>query len=87
MFFSGYAVQYYISTLYISQLPGNKFVNGMLFGFSEAISVVICGILMRNLSDMTVLFIIFIEGLLAYTIYIFMGNIGNLCYLGMILLV
>lgn len=58
--FAGYALPYYIATLYIAQLPGDKFVNGMLFGFSEAISVLICGVMMRNLSDMTVMKIIFI---------------------------
>jgi hypothetical protein len=58
--FAGYALPYYIATLYIAQLPGDKFVNGMLFGFSEAISVLICGVMMRNLSDMTVMKVIFI---------------------------
>ena len=85
--FSGYAVPYYIATLYIAQLPGDKFVNGMLFGVSEAISVLICGVMMRNMSDTTVIFIIFCQAVGAYTIYIFLGNIGNLCYVGMILLV
>lgn len=87
MVFSGYAIQYYIATLYIGNLPGDKFVNGMIFGVSEILSVLISGILMSNFSDMTVFNIIFIESLVAYFIYIFFGDVGNICYLGIVLLV
>ena len=58
--FAGYALPYYIATLYIAQLPGDKFVNGMLFGISEVVSVLISGWMMRNYSDMTVMKVIFI---------------------------
>ena len=87
LLFSGYAIQYYIATLYIGKLPGDKFVNGMIFGISEIISVLLCGILMKLFTDITVFNIIFIESILAYFIYIFLGEMGNFCYIGLILLV
>ena len=87
LLFSGYAIQYYIATLYIGKLPGDKFVNGMIFGISEIVSVLASGVLMGLFTDITVFNIIFIESIVAYIIYIFFGDQGNLCYLGLILLV
>ena len=87
VFFAGYVIQYYITSLYLGNLPGNKFVNGIMFGVSEACSVILSGQMMKMMSDMSVFNIIFAFGIIAYIIYIFFGEIGNLCYLGIILLV
>lgn len=86
-FFTAYGGQFYISVMYIHHLPGNKFINGMLFGCAESISVVFWGYLMARMSDMTVFNIIVASALTSYSIYIFLHEHTMLCYMGMILLV
>lgn len=62
--------------LYLTKLPGNKFVNSMMFGFAEAISVVFSGMLMTRLSDMAVYNVVITSGVLSYTIFIFFPDIN-----------
>lgn len=73
--------------MYVHHLPGDKFINGMLFGFSESASVLLWGILMSRMRDMVVFNIIFGTALISYTIYIFFNEYNMLCYFGLILLV
>ena len=58
-----------------------------MFGVSEAFSVLISGYMMSRFKDMTVFNFVFAYGLIAYVIYIFFSDVGNLCYVGIIFLV
>ena len=62
--------------LYLTKLPGNKFVNSIIFGLAEALAVVCSGVLMNLLSDMKVFNIIMASGIFSYTIFIFFPDIN-----------
>ena len=62
--------------LFLTKLPGNKFVNSMMFGFAEAISVVFSGVLMNMIADMAVYNIILASGMLSYVIFIVFPDIN-----------
>lgn len=62
--------------LYLTKLPGNKFVNSMIFGLAEALAVVFSGVLMTLLSDMAVFNVIMTSGVLSYTIFIFFPDVN-----------
>ena len=46
MFFTADQLQYYIFSLVITRLPGNKFVNSCIFGGAESTAVLVSGVLM-----------------------------------------
>ena len=51
MFFTADQLQYYIFSLVITRLPGNKFVNSCIFGGAESTAVFASGILLKMLKD------------------------------------
>ena len=62
--------------LFLTKLPGNKFVNSMMFGFAEAISVVFSGVLMTMIADMAIYNIILVSGMISYVIFIVFPDIN-----------
>ena len=78
LYFTGYAFQYYIFNLYLTKLEGNKFVNAVIFGGAETLSVFLSGYLMSRLSDMTVFRIIFFAGVMSYSIFIFAPDLNTI---------
>ena len=55
--------------LFLPKLPGNKFVNSMMFGIAEALAVVFSGILMSKISDTAVYNLVIASGVIAYLIF------------------
>ena len=55
----GFSIQFYVFTLFITQLNGNKFVNSIIFGLRRAIAIFIFGAIMSKMSDMAVFKIVF----------------------------
>ena len=75
LYFTAYALQFYVFNLFLTKLPGNKFVNSCIFGSAEITSVFLSGWLMKRLSDMTVFKLIFVTGMLSYMIFIFFPDV------------
>ena len=73
----GFTVQYYIFTLFITQLSGNKFVNAVIFGLTRAIAIFIFGAVMGKMSDMAVFRIVFVGAALSQVILIFFPNASD----------
>ena len=71
LYFTAYTFQYYIFCLYLTKLGGNKFVNSVIFGGAESLTVIFSGILMSLISDITVFRMIFMTCLLSYAVFIF----------------
>ena len=71
LFFSADQLQYFVFSLVITRLPGNKFVNSMIFGAAESVSVFLSGILMSHIRDTTVFFIVFVMCMASYGVFIF----------------
>ena len=74
LYFSGYTLQYYIFNLYLTELPGNKFINLAIFGITEAASVILSGFLMNLLADMKVFYITYGMAVLGYVVFIFIPD-------------
>ena len=64
--------------MYLTKLEGNKFVNAIIFGSAEALSVFFSGFLMNRLSDMTVFKIIFAAAVMSYSIFIFGNDLSTI---------
>ena len=73
MFFTADQLQYYIFSLVITRLPGNKFVNSCIFGGAESTAVIASGILMKQLKDTHVFYIVFACCMASYSIFIFVS--------------
>lgn len=52
-------------------MPGNKFVNGILFGVAEVMAMVLSNLLLIYLEDVFALKIVFIAGIISYLVVIF----------------
>ena len=74
MFFTADQLQYYIFSLVITRLPGNKFVNSCIFGGAESIAVLASGILLKHFKDMHVFYIVFLFCMASYVIFIFVAE-------------
>ena len=77
MYFMGYSIQYYIFNLFLTKLAGNKFINSIIFGSAETLSVFFSGFLMQALSDMAVFQIIFFSGMISYVFLIFFPDLST----------
>ena len=64
--------------LFLPKLPGNKFVNSMMFGIAEALAVVFSGILMSKISDTAVYNLVIASGVIAYLIFIVFPDINTI---------
>ena len=78
IFYTSYALQYFMFNLYLTKLPGNKFVNSMIFATGEALIVLFSGYLMTLLSDMAIYNVIMASGIFSYTILIFFPDVNNI---------
>ena len=87
LYFTSYAVQYFMFNLYLTKLAGNMFVNAIIFGIAEAIAVLCGGILMSRVADQTVYNIIVVSGIVSYAIFIFLPDIGWPIYIANCVLV
>ena len=77
LYWIGYAAQYYIFNLFLTELSGNKFVNSVIFGGVMIISVCSFGILMEKMRDTTVFQLIFFSGMLSYFFFIFFPDLSH----------
>ena len=71
MFFTADQFQYYIFSLVITNLPGNKFVNSCIFGGAESTAVLASGVLMNHMKDAHVFYMVFVFCMASYGIFIF----------------
>lgn len=80
-------VQFCVIALSVAKLPGNRFVNGIIFGFGECFSMVFSHFLMSRLMDLTAFYVCYSCGLVSYLTLIFFPNCHILAYCANILLV
>ena len=71
---TGFSIQYYVLTLFITQLNGNKFVNSVIFGMTRAVAILTFGSIMSRMEDMTVFKIVFVGTLLSNIVLICFPN-------------
>ena len=74
MFFTADQFQYYVFSLVITSLPGNKFVNSCIFGGAESAAVLGSGVLMKHMKDTSVFYIVFVFCMASYCIFIFVDE-------------
>ena len=67
-------IQYCTVNLYITSLPGNRYVNGIVFGSGEIFSMFFSNYLMNNLYDMTAFYIVYVCGLVSFLVLIFFAE-------------
>ena len=72
---TGFTLPFYVFNLYLTQLPGNKFVNLVITGAVQAFFVSFSGYLMNRLADMIVLRIIFFASVFCYMFFIFFTGV------------
>ena len=77
LYMTGYSFQYFIFNLFLTKLSGNIFVNSIIFGGAEALSVLFSGMLMTLLSDMSVFRIIFVASMMSYCVFIFLPDMST----------
>ena len=80
-------VQYCVAALSLSKLPGNMFVNGIIFGFSECLAMVFSSFLMSHLLDVTAFRLCYLCGIFGYIILSFFPDDVWLPYLGNVMLI
>ena len=74
-------LQYCSIRLYVNVIPGNKFINGILFGFSEISGMIFSQILVSNLKDMTSFYVSIAVGTTGYLIFLIFPQVGLHTYL------
>ena len=74
LFFAADQLQYFVFSLVITRLPGNKYVNSCLFGGAESLTVYASGLLMTLMKDTHVFYIVFAFCMTSYSIFIFGPN-------------
>ena len=62
-------------------IPGNKFINGILFGFSEISGMIFSQMLVSNLKDMTSFYVSIAVGTTGYLIFLIFPQVGLHTYL------
>mmetsp|Transcript_15714 Transcript_15714/g.19756 ORF Transcript_15714/g.19756 Transcript_15714/m.19756 type:complete len:190 (-) Transcript_15714:288-857(-) len=80
-------VQYCSASLYLAKIPGNRYVNGIVFGVGEVFAMVFSSFLMSRLLDTTAFRVIYFIGLAGYMILIFCAESVWLPYLGILMLI
>ena len=79
--------QYSVSMLLVANFAGNRFVNGVLFGCADALSMVLSGVLLAHLPDMKAFRIVVSLGLIAYILLISFADDAIVGYIAIVLLV
>lgn len=79
-------VQYCAASLYLAKIPGNKYVNGIIFGTGECLAMAFSNFLMQKFLDTTAFAIVYFFGLVGYLILIFCAESLWLPYLGLFVL-
>ena len=74
-------IQYCSIRLYVNVIPGNKFINGMLFGFSEISGMLFSQVLVSNFKDITSLYVTIAVGTAGYLIFLIFPQDGLHTYL------
>ena len=78
-------IQFCAVALLLASLPGNKFVNGIVFGAAEVGGMIVSQVLMDNLYDLTAFAVIYFTGALGYLLLIFFPGSSWTPYLGVLL--
>jgi len=79
--------QYACVMLLVANFSGNRFFNGILFGCANAVSMIISGLLLQYMPDMSAFRIVFSLGMIGYALLIFFTDNPTVSYLAIVLLV
>ena len=80
-------VQYCGSSLYLAHLPGNKYINGIVFGIGECSAMVFSNYLMNRFMDTTAFTVVYFFGLFGYSILVFAAESVWMPYFGIFMLI
>ena len=80
-------VQYCVASLFVAKLPGNRYVNGIIFGCGECFAMIFSDFLMNRFMDLTAFYIVYACGLTSYLTLIFFPNSAGLTYIANVLLI
>ena len=79
--------QYSVSMLLVANFAGNRFINGVLFGCADALSMVLSGCLLSHMADMRAFRIVVALGLIAYVLLICFPDSPSVTYIAIVMLV
>jgi len=73
--------------LYVATLPGNRYVNGIIFGCGEVFAMIFSNFLMNNLLDINAFRVAYSCGFVSYTILIVFRDSAMLTYFANVLMI
>ena len=71
----------------MARLPGNRYINGILFGISEIFAMFFSQFLMKNLFDITAFRVVYGCGVVSYLTLIFFSHMNAMVYFANFLLI
>lgn len=80
-------VQYCSASLYLAKIPGNRYVNGIVFGCGEVWAMCFSSYLMNRLHDITAYRLVYFIGLCGYSTLILFPESVWLPYVGILLVI
>lgn len=81
-------MQFCIAALSVAKLPGNRYINGIVFGAGEVFSMVFSQALMNNMIDITAFYVCYSCCVLSYLMLIFFADSSAfVAYLANVLLI
>ena len=82
-----YIVQKNSALLYLVKMPGNMFINGIIWGCGEVFAMFFSGWLMGRMHDVTAFRVVYLIGAIGYSILIFFSDSEYLPYFGLLMLI
>lgn len=82
----GYMVQYCVISLSIDKLPGNRYLNGIIFGFGEVTAMFFSQYLMGRMMDMSAFYVCYTLGVTSYLLLIFFPETILITYFANVML-
>jgi len=67
-------LQHCVVQLFVASFPGNKFVNGVLFGIAESFGFLLSNLLLLYLDDIVAFRVAFVAGITSYLVMVFASN-------------
>ena len=79
-------VQFCCLTLYVANLPGIKYINGIVFGLAEVLAMPFTGFLMTRFNDITAFRVCYFTGVCGVIVLISFAGSSWLPFIGVTLL-
>jgi hypothetical protein len=80
-------LQFCVVMLGLDKMPGNKFINGIIFGCGEVVAMVSSNVLMTHMHDTSAFLVAYAFTLVSQLILTFFPEVTTLTYLGNIMLI